>query len=220
MAKLGRPRAKGPSESGRSTEEDILLAAAKLFTEIGYGSTSTHRLADEAGLSQATMYHYFAGKKDVLLALLLETVRPSVTFAQAVVPRPEPTAARIWALCAYDARLLLSGRHNVGALYLVPELSDDHFTPFHAERKKLYIAYRKLVGEALGLGAREAHPLASAAFGLVESVILRRRTEGRLPQSTPPLIADSALRILGLDPVTHSAGDALVEEIGAELPVD
>jgi AcrR family transcriptional regulator len=205
---LGRPRAKGPSTSGLTTEQDILVAAARLFCEAGYGSASTHAIAREAGISQASLYHWFAGKHEILLRLLLDTVRPSVSYASTLQGRPEPADVRLWALCEYDARLLLSGTDNTGSLYLLPELGDERFAEFHVERTKLFRVYRALVADVLGAGAAgrdkgradEVHAAASLVFGLVESVILRRRTEADMdPDAVAPALADGALRMLRVD---------------------
>jgi AcrR family transcriptional regulator len=195
MPPLGRPRAQGPSASGLGTEEDILVAASRLFCEVGFAGASTHAIARAAGISQAAMYHYFPSKHAVLLVLLLRTVRPSVEFAAAVRDLEEPATARLWALCAYDVDLLTGGRDNTGSLYLLPELVDDRFAEFHAERSALLSTYRALVEAAApGAGAR-----AELVFGLVESVILRRRTEPDLAASPVAReVADAALRLLGL----------------------
>lgn len=196
----GRPRASA-STSGLTTEEDIRLAAATLFCTEGYGSTSTYAIARAAGISQATMYHYFAGKHEILLALLLDTVRPSVELALELVDRPEPAATRLWTLCAFDTRLLVSGTVNLGSLYLLPELSDPRFAPFHVERQRLFDTYRDLVAAAGDVERAEVQAVASLVFGLVESVILRRRTEPDLRAGDVDVrTADAALRLLGLDP--------------------
>jgi AcrR family transcriptional regulator len=199
MPRLGRPRAKGPSTSGLTTEQDILRAAGQLFCEVGYGSTSTYAIAQAAGISQATMYHYFAGKHAILLALLLDTVHPSVELATSLVDDPAGTPeSRLRRLCEYDVRLLVAGEQNLGSLYLLPELGDDEkFAPFHAERDRLYAAYRELVAAVVGVEPGDADPQASLVFGLVESVILRRRREGELAADTPAFTAAAALRLLG-----------------------
>lgn len=197
-ATRGRPRAKGPSRSGLSTEQDILAAAAGLFCRQGYGSTSTHAIAEAAGISQAAMYHYFAGKHAILLQLLLDTVRPSVRLAEELLELAAPAEARLWALCAYDVGLLLGGEHNLGSLYLMPEIDDERFADFHAERRRLYRVYRRLVAECAGAADSDAHGPASLVFGLVESVILRRRSEpGIDAASVAESLADAALRIVG-----------------------
>lgn len=195
--RLGRPRAQGPSRSGLTTEQDILAAAARLFCESGYGGVSTHAVARAAGISQAAMYHYFPGKHAILLRLLLDTVHPSVELASGIVDSGEPADVRLWTLCSYDVRLLLDGTHNTGSLYLLPEIDDERFAEFHAERRRLYRVYRTLVAAVLGVDDRAAHAPASLVFGLVESVILRRRTESDIDSRVvAPAIADAALRIL------------------------
>lgn len=191
---LGRPRAKGPSTSGLSTEEDILVAAGKLFSEAGYGGVSTHKIAAAAGISQATMYHYFPGKQAILLRLLLATVRPSVDYATALAGRDEPADARLWALCAYDVRLLLADRDNSGALYLIPEVADPVFAEFHTSRARLFAVYADLVSDVTRNQDKSA---ARLIFGLIESVILRRRADEEMdPDVVAPAIADAALRTL------------------------
>ncbi|PJJ54278.1 AcrR family transcriptional regulator [Mumia flava] len=214
-SKLGRPRAQGPSTSGLTTEEDILVAAAALFCESGYGSTSTHAIARAAGISQASMYHYFAGKHAILLELLLATVRPSTAFAASVADAEADAETRLWALCAYDVHLLLSGQENTASLYLLPELADERFAEFHAERQRLFGVYRTLVGAVLGVGPEDAQEEASLVFGLVESTILRRRNEPEMVvRGAGERLADAALRLLGADSATieraHTAGTALV----------
>ncbi|WP_129336608.1 TetR/AcrR family transcriptional regulator [Cellulomonas endophytica] len=225
----GRPRTAGTSPTGRGTREDILHAGARLFCTVGYGSTSTHALAEVAGVRQATLYHHFAGKYAVLLELLLGTVQPSLDAARALLIRPEPAPARLWALAAGDVRLLCAGEDNLGALYLLPELDDERFAPFHERRRELEDAYRLLVAGCVpdgpvveappvlpdvpavpeGAASDVAHRTA-LVLGLVESVILqRRRAPETLDARTPAAVADAALAVLGLAPderTRHAAG--------------
>lgn len=198
----GRPRSAGSSPTGRGTEQDILYAGARLFCTVGFGSTSTHALADAAGIRQASLYHYFPGKHAVLLSLLLGTVQPSIETARELLLRPEPAPARLWALCVSDVRLLTAGEVNLGALYLLPELDDEKFAPFHHLREELVAAYRELVAACPGVPttAGAAGRSAGLVLGLVESVILqRRRSPQSIDESTAPGIADAALKVLDLD---------------------
>ncbi|WP_114423149.1 TetR/AcrR family transcriptional regulator [Nocardioides houyundeii] len=217
---IGRPRSRA-SASGLSTEEDILLASATLFCEVGYGSTSTYAIAEAAGTSQATMYHYFAGKHSILLALLLRTVQPSTVVATALLGRDEPAEVRLWALCAFDVRLLASGEQNTGSLYLLPELSDERFAQFHAERQRLADVYAALVAGVAGpeqdrgeqdSGEQDGTDDSWLVFGLVESVILRRRTGGCEPDAATR-IADAALRVVGVAEERIAAVRSEAEEL-------
>jgi len=213
----GRPRASGDSPTGLGTRNDILAAGARLFCSEGYGSTSTHALAKAAGIRQASVYHYFSGKHAVLLELLLGTVQPSLDAAARLLALPDAPEHRLWALCVSDVRLLTGGEDNVGSLYLLPELSDERFAPFHERRSELETAYRTLIAAC---GARDAEPATALVLGLVESVILQQR---RAPESidgeTATRIADAALRVLDVDPEVvrraRTAGAALLDEIAA-----
>src|SRR3954471_23994499 len=104
---VARPRARGPVADGLAPRDGLLAAAAELFTRHGYGATTTRAIAERAGLRQASMYHYFAGKEDILAALLEGTVRPSLDLARALVADTSAAAeARLWALCRADVALL------------------------------------------------------------------------------------------------------------------
>jgi len=205
MASPGRPRAAGTSPTGLGTRQDILHAGATLFCTVGYGSTSTHALAAAAGIRQASVYHYFAGKHEVLLELLLGTVQPSLDAARLLLERRESAESRLWALCASDVILLSGDDTNVASLYLLPELSDDRFAEFHDRRLELEDAYEQLVA-ATEFGEPGRRGAAALVLSLVESVILQRRREPEsIDGSTAYSIADAALKILDVATATRTA---------------
>ncbi|MCI2419827.1 TetR/AcrR family transcriptional regulator [Saccharopolyspora sp. K220] len=194
QGRVGRPRA-GSAGTGDS-REDLLAAGAALFTERGFAATSTRALAERAGLRQAALYHYFETKEDILAALLERTVRPSAELASALLGRAEDPAVRLWALCRADIELLAGGEHNLGALYLLPEVAGPRFAEFRRQRAELKDAYRVLV-EALA--GPQATGRADFVFGVVESVILIRREETGLdPVAFAAAGADAALRAAGV----------------------
>jgi AcrR family transcriptional regulator len=172
--RVGRPRATGESAGERDSRQDLLDAAAELFTERGYTATSTRAVAELAGLRQASLYHYFGGKEDVLAELLEGTVRPSLRTAEVLRDVPASAAAKLWALCRFDIDLLCRGRHNLGALYLLSEVSAARFAGFRRDRAALKAAYRALLGELAG-PVSGLDTRADLLFGLVEGVILTRR---------------------------------------------
>jgi AcrR family transcriptional regulator len=166
---------------------------------VGYAATSTRLIADTAGLRQASIYHYFKAKQDILLALLLETVKPSLKTATDLLKLQAEPAAKLWALCLFDATLLSAGEENIGALYLLPEANDESMDEFRALRQTLQLSYQKLVSQIVGSSGKAAQSQSSMVMALVESVILIRREERILSQNeTAKLIANSALRVLGL----------------------
>jgi|GEM_PF-867811 len=193
MTRPGRPRA----AEERDTRGAVLAAAATLFATVGYTATSTYAIAERAGVRQASIYHHFRGKDVLLRTLLLDTVRPPLDLAERLLTEPGDPAARLWALCDTDARWLADGAVNVGALLQLPEVEDDAFAEFHDERARLRAAYTELVAAVAGPGAAAA--AGTLVFGLVESVIAARRSGPAAAREVAALVADAALRVLGLD---------------------
>ncbi|MCB5180423.1 TetR/AcrR family transcriptional regulator [Streptomyces antimicrobicus] len=204
--RVGRPRAdRLRPDSGRPPRDEILCAAAELFTVRGYGSTTTRAVAERAGLRQATMYHYFTGKEQLLVELLESTVAPSLRAARRILAEAErPAEDRLWELCRADVLQLCGGPYNLGALYLLPEVRGERFLRFRRMRGELKDSYRALLG-ATGAAAElggDAQALAlrnDLVFGLIEGVILIHRSNPHRPLETfAEATADAALRIAGI----------------------
>ncbi|MFI1978909.1 TetR/AcrR family transcriptional regulator [Streptomyces wedmorensis] len=201
--KVGRPRIQERPAGGLEPRDEILAAAAELFTVRGYTATSTRTIAERTGLRQASLYHYFDGKEAILAELLEGTVRPSLEVARRLVSEAEATPeARLWALCHSDAALLCGGPHNLGALYLLPEVRTDHFAVFHRIRAGLKRCYAELFAATEPGAALDADDLAlrtDLLFGLTESVILIRRADpARDQRALATATADAALRVAGV----------------------
>lgn len=200
--RVGRPRAAKRADSGLTAREELLAAAAELFTTLGYAATTTRAVAERAGMRQASMYHYFGGKEDLLAALLEGTVQPSLDLARALAARDEALPeARLWALCRADVALLCRGPHNLGALYLLPEVAADRFADFRALRDELKSGYARLLA-ATGPGGElppgDLEIRADLVFGLIEGVILiRREAPQRDVAAFAAATADAALRVAG-----------------------
>lgn len=65
------PKARKNREVG-SRFEDIVDAAARLFSEQGYAATSIQDIADRVGLLKGSLYHYIHTKEDLLEAVIQE----------------------------------------------------------------------------------------------------------------------------------------------------
>ncbi|MFI6877949.1 helix-turn-helix domain-containing protein [Streptomyces sp. NPDC050400] len=201
--RVGRPRAAQRPDSGLAPRAELLAAAAELFTTKGYAATTTRAVAERAGMRQATMYHYVSGKEELLAELLESTVTPSLALARSLLADADASAAdRLWELCRSDVELLCGGPHNLGGLYLLPEVRAERFAGFHAVRAELKDAYRQLLaGTAVGstLGKGELDLRTDLLFGLIEGVILVHRSDPERPVAVfAEATADAALRIAGI----------------------
>ncbi|MET4165541.1 MULTISPECIES: TetR/AcrR family transcriptional regulator [Gordonia] len=172
----GRPRLVPARRRGQTAREEILDAAAELFTRHGYTGTSTRMIAEAVGIRQASMYHYFATKDDILATLLETTVVASLERARELLDGDEPALTRLLELARFDVDQLARSRWNLGALYLLPEVADQRFAEFRSDRQELAHAYAALAAAALGDDTDQRTLL---PFRLVESVIMMRADEQR-----------------------------------------
>ncbi|MFE3293294.1 TetR/AcrR family transcriptional regulator [Rhodococcus sp. NPDC059234] len=219
----GRPRLTKPRRPGPTAQAEILDAAAELFTTKGFASTSTRQIAEVVGMRQASLYHHFATKDDILAALLRKTVSAPLELATRLTERTEPAAVRLSALILFDSGQLVSGRWNLGALYLLPELRTERFAHFRRERQLLRERYSTLARAVLTqLGSSET-ACAGLPFRIVETVI-NDRSDGEggepvdLGPEAPQLLADAGLRVLGWTDVEslRSPAGMLLDDVAAE----
>jgi AcrR family transcriptional regulator len=185
---------------GASGREQILDAAAEMFSEQGYSAASTRRIAEAVGVKQASLYYHFASKQDILAELLAGTVRPSLAFSARLARGTEPPHAQLYALASFDVALLTSGRWNVGALYTLPELRAEQFEGFRRDRLTLKRAYGRRVVAGVRSGVFEAASTEVATalvFALAESVITIRADGVPVGDDLGDVIATACLRLLG-----------------------
>ena len=211
-APVGRPRSGDRQRPGGTPREEILDAAAELFTSRGYAATSTRMIADAVGIRQASLYYHFTSKEELLEELLAGTVRPSLAFAAALAADPASPDARLFALAAFDTGVLCGGRWNLGALYLLPEVRGERFAAFRDERAQLRAAYAGLIRDlagteaASGIDPNPADDLADLVFGLVESVItIRSEREIGDVEAMAQRVAAGCLRLVGVTSARASA---------------
>lgn len=202
--RAGRPRLRPASDAQVAPREEILDAAAALFVGQGLAATTTRQIAERVGIRQASLYYYFAGKDDILLELLTQSVRPSLRVAAELESRcRDDPAAGLYALVLIDVRTLAQASHNIASLYLVPEVQGAEFESFRAERAQLQAAYGRLALAAAGHDtARQGMDemlTATLIMALVESVIQLRRA-GELRSCHGHQIAAACLRLAGLQP--------------------
>jgi AcrR family transcriptional regulator len=200
ITRAGRPRLTTRRRPGMTARDEILDAAGELFTTLGYTATSTRTIAEAVGIRQASMYHYFKTKDDILCALLSQTVAPTLSFIRRLlVDEPAMTSAeQLHVLALFDGQQLLEGRWNLGALYLQPELRGAGLEPFWSDRERLRLHYLALSKDILAdTGVHEA--AAGLPFRLVESLVNMWTAEpSRERSALPEHVADACMRVLGM----------------------
>jgi AcrR family transcriptional regulator len=195
----GRPRHR-PATASATGREQILDAAAELFVAHGVAATSTRMIAERVGVRQASLYYHFNGKDEILAELLSASVRPSLQAFQQIAAAGTEPAAALYALALIDVRTLATNPHNIGTLYLLPELQGEGFDAFRAERRELRDAYGRL---GVAAASPEVATLGEERLGdlLIQlaEVTIHLRRHRSLTDEDATAVADSSLRLCGLD---------------------
>ncbi|SDP23704.1 transcriptional regulator, TetR family [Arthrobacter sp. ok909] len=72
---ISKPR--GPYAKGAERREQIVRTATDVFATEGFEGTALKRVAELVGVKEATLFHYFTGKQELLTAVLAERDRRS-----------------------------------------------------------------------------------------------------------------------------------------------
>jgi AcrR family transcriptional regulator len=196
--RAGRPRLRPAANTDLPAREEILDAAASLFVAQGLASTTTRQIAERVGIRQASLYYYFGGKDEMLLELLTRSVRPSLEVARFLESEcGDDPAAGLYALALIDVRTLATVPHNIGTLYLLPEVQGSEFASFRDERASLQAVYERLGAAACAVTGADPAFTGALIMQLVESVIHLRRA-GSLRGDADREIAAACLRLVGL----------------------
>jgi AcrR family transcriptional regulator len=78
-----------------STGERVHRAALRLFAAHGFEATGIRKIAEESGITVASLYHYVGTKEDLLERMMLESMTALLTPAQALAQSISDPGERI-----------------------------------------------------------------------------------------------------------------------------
>ena len=186
--------ARGRAANYDDQREAILRHAARLFARRGYIGTSMNQVAEAAGLSKASLYHYYRDK----YAMLVEIAEGHVSTLEALVD-----AVRAEALPPADAVRRLIERiitEYADAQDAHRVLTEDVRFLESADRERVLGAERRVVaGFAQAIGAWQPQqaeagltkPLTMLLFGMINWLFTWHRPDGDLKHADlAPIVAD------------------------------
>lgn len=210
----GRPRhTNRPGKRDRNAREEVLDAAARLFTEQGFANTATREIADAIGIRQASLYYHFPDKADLLAEVLAQTIRPTLENVSRVEELADDRATALYLLVLLDVRTLAAAPHNSGLLGMLPDVAKE-IPDFRATHSELGDEYGRL-------GAAVASPSVTQSVGwrqlgkiLLQNVelVIGWRTDRTFRGDSADVLASSCLRICG-------ASEARIEQARASAHV-
>ena len=170
------------------TRDRIVFSAMRLFAEKGYGSTSVADILVAAGANPGSLYHYFPGKQDVLIAVLelyLGGIKPMLL--EPAWRGVDDPIERVFALLAAYRNALVSTHETYGCP--IGSLALELHEPDEPVRKLLAANFDGWVDAIEGCFAEAGKQLppstdrrALAVFALttMEGGVMLARTERRI----------------------------------------
>jgi AcrR family transcriptional regulator len=166
------------------TRDDILLAAAQIFSQKGFHAASMQDIAQAVSLQKASLYYHISSKQELLGALLDQALDLLIANMQSVLERHMPTDELLRESMRVYLKTMLDNRELAAVLLLEyrslePDLHARH-TP---RRDRFERLWRDLIQQGVNEGVFicQDPPIASRALlGVMNWTITWYRPDGRL----------------------------------------
>lgn len=185
---------RGRSAGYGEQREAIVARAAELFARQGYHATSMNQLAEAAGLSKATLYHYYRDKDALLVHIAdghVSRLQALVAEVRALGLKPEPQMRELVRRIAEE---------YAGAQHAHRVLTEDVKFLAPADRQRILDKEREVVaGFAAAVAALRpelkhaalATPMTMLLFGMINWMFTWLRPDGNLDyEAMAPIVAD------------------------------
>jgi AcrR family transcriptional regulator len=118
----GRPASSRVAKRYDARRLEILSAAARAFRERGFAATGMREIAAVADLSPANLYHYFAGKQELLYFCQEASLERLLAALDAAKRSRQPAAAQLQAVIEAHVRCVLGEMEGASAHLEVDDL--------------------------------------------------------------------------------------------------
>jgi TetR/AcrR family transcriptional regulator, cholesterol catabolism regulator len=166
------------------TRDDIIQAAAQIFTEKGFHAASMQDIADAVQLQKASLYHHVSSKQEILLAILDQTLDLLISQLTDILELDLPPEQRLrLGMIAYLR--ILTQHHSLASVLLLeyrslqPDLKARHIP----RRNRYESLWRNLIQEGQMAGIFTCTDIAFTArmlLGAMNWTITWYRPDGPL----------------------------------------
>ena len=188
--------ARRPAASARSEQRirDILRVAREVFAELGYERSTTLEVAQRLGISEATVFTYFRGKRELCVRVISDWYDEIIAVMAAGLPLDQPLRAQLQFLIETHLRLFLVQGTGLCALVLSEGRSKGG------------------PGQAL---AESFQPLQRRYTAPLMDLLARGQASGELRADLPLRL----MRAMVLGPMEHILWEVVGQARPAEAPV-
>ena len=186
--------ARGRAPGYDNQRETILSSAAQLFALRGYSATSMKEVAEAAGVSKASLYHYYRDKYDLLVNIAEGHISRLEAVVEQVQKEDLGPQERLTRLIGRFVQEYASAQHAHRVL------TEDVRFLNEADRQRILSGERRVVTAFAGvivelrpeIGATQLDkPLTMLLFGMINWMFTWLKADGRLThEAMAPLVAD------------------------------
>jgi len=172
---------------------ELVEAAAGVFADRGYDSTPMSELATQIGLAAGGIYHYFASKEQLLIAICDQLVDPLLARARELVAEDQPPEEQLRSLVGVWVHHVVIHRDHM-LVFQQERHAIEHGAQWRGVRRARK-DYERLVEDVLARAAPklDRRIALSALLGMVNHTAQWFDEHGRLDSS---VVADGYVDLL------------------------
>ncbi|MEZ5262332.1 MAG: TetR/AcrR family transcriptional regulator [Acidimicrobiales bacterium] len=182
--------------------EDVLRAARTIVARAGIDGLSMAAVAAEAGVAVGSLYRHFAGRGELIAAVVERTCRRELDVLRDIAAGPEAAVPRLeTAVATFTRRALDSGR--VASAVICEPTSKEPELLRRRIRAEMATILGGLVADGIvegALPAQDAMLTGTALVGAVSEAIVDRLAAGgaaTTDETLPAQVATMAVRLAG-----------------------
>jgi TetR/AcrR family transcriptional regulator len=161
--RTGRPRRDGRTTTGDPSEE-ILIAAGRLFGQLGVEATTMSRLAAEVGLGQSSLYYYFRSRDEVVAALVARANVVPLELVDGLVHGEGSVPVKLFRFVRGDVEALCELPFDINEIHRIAARQRERFADYWQERAGLERRLTSLVRAGVSDGSlRDVDPRLATA---------------------------------------------------------
>ncbi len=166
------------------TRDEILIAAAQIFSQKGFHATSMADIAQAVHLQKGSLYHHISSKQELLVEMLDRALDLLIEQMQAVMSLPLPPEEKLRQAMAAYLNTLIEHRDLASVLLLEHRSLEPEYRSRHLPRRDRYERlWRDLIQQGLDQGAfccADPGMAARAVLGVMNWTITWLKPDGPL----------------------------------------
>jgi AcrR family transcriptional regulator len=164
------------------TRQNILEAAAQIFSQKGFHATSMSEIAAAVNLQKASLYHHISSKQDILVSILDDALEIITDQVGSVINRPISSEDKLREAIITYLLILTEQRDLAGVLLLEHRSLTPEFHRQHIPRRdKFEQLWRDLLIEGVNDGnfmVRDVDMTTRAILGIMNWVVTWYKEDG------------------------------------------